>query len=54
MHICVTYYDEDCDGMKFMQSELGKIQEANFVVWRCVERILCKLTERKPKQQEQI
>ena len=40
LHICETYYDEDCGGMKyfaiakygmeFKQSELGKIQEADF------------------------
>ena len=41
LHICETYYDEDCGGMKyfaiakygmeFKQSELDKIQEADFV-----------------------
>ena len=44
LHICETYYDEDCGGMKyfaiakygmeFKQSELGKIQERKAAV-RC-------------------
>ena len=42
LHICETYYDEDCGGMKyfaiakygmeFKQSELGKIQERKAAV----------------------